>query len=124
MNNAPQSPTVGDRSSSDSASLDELLDVLANERRRVILAVLAEEPMPVDIASLARAVTRRETDATDEQLPTDVLERVQVSLHHVHLPKMDDRGVLVYDREGVVTEKTPKFDLLLREAETGAFSRQ
>lgn len=71
--------------------------LLASERRRTILDVLAGRATPVDLADLARTVAAREAD-TDEDDPKDV-ERVTVSLHHNHLPKMDDLDVLHYDVE-------------------------
>jgi hypothetical protein len=41
------------------------------------------------------AIREDGSDAAD----ADVVERVQVALHHVHLPKMDELGILDYDQE-------------------------
>lgn len=70
-------------------------ELLASKRRRTTLDVLAGRSAPVDLAELARTVAAREcdVDATD----ADAVERVAVSLHHNHLPKMDDWDVLDYD---------------------------
>lgn len=70
-------------------------ELLASARRRTTLDVLAGRSAPVDLAELARTVAARETgvDATD----ADAVERVAVSLHHNHLPKMDDWDVVDYD---------------------------
>lgn len=77
---------------------DDRHRLLAAERRRIALDVLAERTVPVDLETLAAAVAARETDDPDE--PTgDAVERVAVTLHHAHLPRMADYGVIDYDRE-------------------------
>lgn len=69
--------------------------LLADERRRLALDVLAERATPVELADLADEIAAREDglDAVDEE----TLGRVRVSLHHNHLPMMDDLGVADYD---------------------------
>lgn len=68
--------------------------VLASDRRRTVLAVLGERRAPSDLRRLAEAVARREAD--DSTTPGDA-ERVAISLHHRHLPLLDDLGVVAYD---------------------------
>jgi hypothetical protein len=70
---------------------EERYDLLAAERRRAVLAVLAERGAPTTLDELAAAV------ATREDGETGATDRLAVSLHHVHLPRMDDLGVLDYD---------------------------
>lgn len=68
--------------------------LLAVERRRVALDLLTEGGALIFLDDLAAAVAEREangTVATDE-----VVERVAVSLHHGHLPKMEELGVIEY----------------------------
>ena len=71
--------------------------LLAAERRRLVLQVLAGEPPPVDLETLAVEVAARETEslAVDEQ----TIDRVAIALHHTHLPMLADAGVLAYDPE-------------------------
>lgn len=69
--------------------------LLAAERRRVVLDVLAEESGPTTLFDLAGAVATRES-TTDVPDPATV-DRVAVSLHHTHLPKMAALGVVEYD---------------------------
>lgn len=69
---------------------DEQLQLLSNERRRAVLAVLAEAEVPLTVDEIAPAVERR--------VPGNPHRRtVRVSLHHVHLPMLADLGVLEYD---------------------------
>lgn len=76
----------------------ERYDLLANERRRTVLAVLDRETTPVTLETMAGEVADCESvaDAPD----TGAVRSVQVSLHHVHLPKMAQLGVLTYDTTG------------------------
>lgn len=71
--------------------------LLAVERRRVTLDIITSGTAPIYLDDLASAVAEREaneTVATDE-----TVERVAVSLHHNHLPKMEDFGVVDYDQQ-------------------------
>jgi len=72
---------------------DERYDLLAAERRRAVLAVLDERGAPVALDDLTEAVAARESDETRGE----ARGRLAISLHHVHLPRMADLGVLDYD---------------------------
>jgi|GEM_PF-1316295 len=74
-------------------SADERYELLAAERRRTVLTALAEEGAPIGLEELTAAVAARESGET----PEEALDQLAVSLHHVHLPRMDDLGVLDYD---------------------------
>lgn len=69
---------------------DDRHQLLAAERRRIVLDAIDDRRRPMNLEALASAVARREGDETDPQ-------RVAVSLHHQHLPKMDALGVVEYD---------------------------
>lgn len=83
------------------ASIDELLGILADERRRALVSVLAtrDDPGPVDIEELSRAVVALETNTDATDVAEDDLRRVRLTLHHVHLPKMADYGLISYDQD-------------------------
>ncbi|MFC6951583.1 DUF7344 domain-containing protein [Halorubellus litoreus] len=67
--------------------------VLADERRRTACNVLAECEQYVQLSDLAHAVAGSE--ATDRE-PAST-GRVGVTLHHVHLPLLDDVGAVDYE---------------------------
>lgn len=88
-----------------------VLHALANHRRRVVLAVLADRTAPVSERTLAREVAARErhrdpTPSTDQRPPRSVM----TSLVHVHLPVLVDAGLVDYTPEGVAP--TDRFDTL------------
>lgn len=91
-------------------TVDALFACLADARRCRLLEHLAGRSEPVDVEDVARHLSARErgTDAGGE--PTDAAEGVAVSLHHVHLPKLSDAGVLAVDREAGTAGAGPRFD--------------
>lgn len=76
----------------DESGTDELLKVLAANRRRRVIRALLDADGTVSLTELADEVARERADA--DGVPTDP-ERVEISLHHVHLPKLADAGLVV-----------------------------
>lgn len=72
---------------------------------------LAENSTSIDLAEVAAAIVERE-DGGDE---TDgAVERATLELHHNHLPKMDDFGLVYYDpRTQIVDPKKRAIDAVL-----------
>jgi len=70
-------------------------ELLANDRRRHTLDVLADRDLPLTLDEIAEAVAAREVDATDSRPGT--LKDVKITLHHVHLPKLAEADVVDYD---------------------------
>lgn len=66
--------------------------LLANERRRAVLATLDDRAASVDLDDLAAQVATQEGDEADT-------DQIKITLHHVHLPKLADAGVIEYDPE-------------------------
>ncbi|RLM88495.1 hypothetical protein D3D01_21305 [Haloarcula sp. Atlit-7R] len=73
----------------------EYHSLLSSKRRRATLVALADQEHPVDLTDLAVAVGAHETNTPASEVAVDDL--VVLSLHHHHLPKMNDLGVLDYD---------------------------
>ncbi|MFB6165549.1 MAG: hypothetical protein ABEJ31_10360 [Haloarculaceae archaeon] len=74
---------------------DAVLECLASERRRAVLAVLREREGPATVADLAAALAAREdeTDAATDQL--------RVALVHRYLPKLAAAELIDRDDEGI-----------------------
>lgn len=76
--------------------LDEVLELLGTQRRRLALSFIAarlDDGQPaIDAPDVVDYVHERERDQS-------TWKATYVALHQVHLPTLDDAGVLVYDEE-------------------------
>ena len=82
----PETPTFTD---------SDRMRLLASNRRRVLLDVVEDRSMPVSLDTLAAAVGEAEGDAAG--LGTEAIDLIAITLHHNHLPRLADAGVLDYD---------------------------
>ena len=75
--------------------IDLLFEVLADRQRRLVLGHLeATDDSVAAYADLVdHVVGETQTEATD-----DARERVAADLHHRHLPKLADAGLIDYDQ--------------------------
>ena len=99
----------------DEDGLDAVLANLASQRRRTVLAVLADSDGPMSREDLATAV-RRKAEADSQRTSVEPggngSTNVLASLHHVHLPNLDETGLVTYDAEEgtAVYEGHPVFE--------------
>lgn len=98
-------------------SLDEIFDVLVAPRRRAVLYELHGRVEAISLYDLAAAVSVAETmdpgtheekrDGETELPEAGSPERtkdVAIALNHVHLPKLQQLGLIDYDRENRTIE--------------------
>lgn len=84
-------------------SKDEVFHILQTERRRIVLDHLRTTDGPVRLRDLAEHVAAREHDVTVPEVTSDQRQRVYISLYQNHLPKLDEGGVIRYDKDrGIV----------------------
>lgn len=85
-----------------------VFELLSNGHRHRLLTTLLEEGSTTAIPP---------SDDTEADL-----ESVRIALYHIHLPKLDDAGLIEWDRDQNQVSKGPKFktvvDLLGRPDET------
>lgn len=74
-----------------SASLDSVLEILAEERRRLVVRHLRNTSNGV--ASCEELVDYISTHYSEEQNA----ENIKIRLHHIDLPKLDSAGLIEYD---------------------------
>ncbi|WP_115865105.1 DUF7344 domain-containing protein [Halorussus litoreus] len=89
------------------APLDSLFDALSNERRRAVVSFLkSSDDDAVALSELVEHVVshdeqilsdNEQTTACGADDGSDDRETVATALHHVHLPKLADAGLLDYD---------------------------
>lgn len=102
----------------------DAVDALADERRRAVLAVLAECGRPLRVDELARRVAADWGGRQADDVPDDVRDRVATALHHVHLSRLRDAGAVEYDpetREATLADPLPSpvADSLASRSESG-----
>jgi hypothetical protein len=90
--------TVGDPS--DSLSQDTLFFILQNSRRRETIRCLQEMGGEAEFSDVVEAVAGREFDCEPHELEYDKRKTVYTSLYQTHLPKLQDAGIVEYDRRG------------------------
>lgn len=94
-------PTAGGEADDEQSQLplDIVFEILKNRRRRRVLHYLKEgETDSVDLGSLAEHVAALENDKSVAALTSGERKRVYVGLYQCHLPKMNDAGVVDFDR--------------------------
>ncbi|WP_266077851.1 DUF7344 domain-containing protein [Haladaptatus caseinilyticus] len=87
---SPDVPKMGAESNGlGSDDLDALMEVLADHRRRYALYYLRRQDDAVTIGELARQLT-----GWDSDMDTSDEKYILAELHHKHLPKMEEVGVV------------------------------
>lgn len=76
--------------------LDETFDLLTHPHRRYILYYLTRESERVEIETLATAIATWDGGHTGTDRRTDRTD-VAIALHHIHLPKLADAGIITFD---------------------------
>ncbi|WP_435152507.1 DUF7344 domain-containing protein [Haladaptatus sp. DFWS20] len=93
-----------------SVAIDDVIKIVADPQRRHILSYLSSNS---EIhCSVTELVDHLQTQATE----TDQSQRqLRQRLHHVHLPKLQDVGLLAYDAEAQMVQYTerPRLESLL-----------
>ncbi|MEF8771704.1 DUF7344 domain-containing protein [Halodesulfurarchaeum sp.] len=89
---------------------DELFQVLSNRRRRYAVHAIKQESGPAQIGDVAERVASWEYDVERAELSYDERKRIYTALQQSHLPKMDDAGIVSFDKERGVIEPEPALE--------------
>lgn len=84
-----------------------LFELLANDDRRDVLRYLSQTAGATSIEDIAATVARWRSDRTESRT-----EELRIALHHIHLPKLVDEGVVRYDPETRTVERLGPADAL------------
>jgi hypothetical protein len=99
--------------------LDEVFDVLKNERRRAVLRALRDDDGVVRIGAMAECIAARENGKPRAHLGSKERKRVYVGLHQYHLPKMDTLGVVEFNKPRGVVRPGAQFERVVPYLEPG-----
>ncbi|NHN61054.1 MULTISPECIES: hypothetical protein [Halorussus] len=88
----------GDRLREDGgvSRLDRYLRTLGDERRRYLLYRLSDDPVTT-VDELARQVAAQTADREPSEVSEEECDRMRATLHHEHLPRLRDYGIVDYD---------------------------
>jgi len=88
-------------------SLDTVFDLLSNAHRRYLLYyLLTIKGDVVEFEAAVNAVCKYEAAGTDSD-DYATFETIRMELHHSHLPKLAEAGVIDYDRRQGTIRATP-----------------
>lgn len=93
--------------------VDAVFDVLRSPRRRYVLYQLSERSEPMGVDALAARVAAWEDEPDGGGADGDDRRRVLASLHHTHLPKLIELGLVEYDeaeRRVTMADRTAAVD--------------
>ena len=94
-------------------SESDVFVLLAKRRRRLALQILRDSATPVPAKRLAERIADRERD---DPTPEDV-QRIFLTLYHVHLPKLDAADAVSYDPSDGTVRPGLHFERLVRTLE-------
>lgn len=77
---------------------NDVFEALSDLRRRYVVDRLHSAGDAVTRETLSEEIAALERDASVADVPPEYVDRVRVSLHHVHLPKLASAGIVEYDR--------------------------
>ena len=91
---------------------ETVFEILSNQRRRHTLHYLLREEEAVELRELSTQLSAWENGVETEEISHKERKRVYTALRQTHLPKMDDVGVLEYDKHRGVIEPTAEVEQL------------
>lgn len=81
-------------------SPDTILSAVANEDRRAILDSLTRTPeKPLEYDALVDRVADVIRDEDTERVSDEQRQRARIRLHHTHLPKLEEAGIIDYEAD-------------------------
>lgn len=90
--------------------LDQVFEILRNQRRRYVLRILEGADEPIMIGDLAERIAALENDKAVHEITSSERKRVYVGLYQAHLPKMDGMDVIEFNKPRGVIEPGPNAD--------------
>lgn len=96
--------------------IGEVFEILKNERRRMVIAYLkSQEDKSATLDVVAEHIAAIENDVDVSQISSSQRKRVYIGLYQCHLPKMDEYGVVDYEksRGTIELQDTSQFDKYL-----------
>jgi len=100
----------GAESNGEAPSTDELYDIFANRRRRYALHYLQQVDGRADFGEMAEQIAAWECEKHRQEITSNERKYVYSALQQRHLPKMDDVGLVEFDKREGSVEPTDVLD--------------
>lgn len=86
---------------------DTLFHILSSHRRRMLIHIFRElEPgEEVSVGDLAVELASREVGKPADEMEEEGTHRFWVTIYQTHLPKLDEYGVVTFDKENSVATR-------------------
>ncbi|WP_050032401.1 DUF7344 domain-containing protein [Halorubrum halophilum] len=84
--------------SSNKTGLGETFDLLTHPYRRYVLYYLRTHSGVVSVDTLTAMLTN-ELEGSSATPGSDTAERIEIALHHMHLPKLADAGLITFAQD-------------------------
>jgi hypothetical protein len=81
------------------AAANTAFEMLGNSRRRWLLYALADAGGEVSLDALTRSVAAAEQDLAESEVTDSQARRVYIPLYQMHIPRLEEAGVVTYDSE-------------------------
>lgn len=94
--------------------LDQVFEILKNQRRRYVLQYLRAVDGQVTLSDLSEQIAAWENDKEVRQITSSERKRVYVGLYQCHLPKMDGMDVVSFNKPRAIIEPGENIELLYR----------
>lgn len=99
--------TTAPEAEPDRVKYDEIFELLSNHRRRYVLHHLRRTGEGVDLGTLAERIAAWENGTSLPEVSADERKRVYSALQQVHLPRLDETGVVEFDDRAGTVELGP-----------------
>ncbi|WP_425499371.1 DUF7344 domain-containing protein [Natronosalvus caseinilyticus] len=91
---------------------DTVLDLCQSRRRRIVLALFADQQRSLTVNDLIKAIVKHDHHESITEVSAEVLTQIGIELKHAHIPRMEEAGVIEYNSKRKLAEPTDQFDQL------------
>jgi len=94
----------------DPPPLDVVLDLCSDKHRRIVLSVLATQQRSLTLDDLTKAIVKHNHHEPLREFSGEKITGIKSEIHHNHAPRLEDAGLVEYDRERQLVEPTEQFE--------------
>ena len=95
-------------------SIDTVCDLLADKQRRLLLQYLYQQTQLCQVEELGDHLLTKYTEEDSSQSNSE-RQRITLSLHHIHLPKLADASLVTWDSDDGTVSLTERGELVVSE---------